>query len=446
MADAAVAINPTGCGQAQPPHTAVSRDAIEETVLNGGTKAVEADLLWTKSNIFRFPSNLRSIGRERDYIAPRTVAIGPYYHGMAELQEMEDVKHTAVDSFFHGLAIQSREAAYKKIVPITCNARACYADGNALQGISYDKFATMMFVDGCFLVQFMAVILGRKRGNSLLRSMIQPHLLGIMRDIMLLENQIPWPVVQFFLNLRPLPLGEIIGFLDAGLCGSVSRESLVLDIDEHHKPSHLLCLIRHHKVGSSKRVLKATPRFSGRKLTLSTSAAELSEIGIKLKASETAQFSAMDIVKGAFCAKLYLPPLHLDTVTTCWLVNMAAFEMCTETSWTDECSVNSFLSVLSLLMNQKDDVRQLRVKRILDGLSDKQTLEFFKSLSPNLLVGYAYFEIIVGLEEYRHKRRLWIAIYRFLYNNATAIATVLSVLGVLVGIFKTLFSLKQHQQ
>jgi hypothetical protein len=51
----------------------------------------------------------------------------------------------------------------------------------------------------------------------------------------------------------------------------------------------------------------------------------------------------------------------------------------------------------------------------------------------------------VDLEAYRQKRRAWIAVYSFLYNNAKTIATVLSIVGVLVGIFKALYSLKKHQ-
>jgi prolipoprotein diacylglyceryltransferase len=98
-------------------------------------------------------------------------------------------------------------------------------------------------------------------------------------------------------------------------------------------------------------------------------------------------------------------------------------------------------------MNQENDVRELRVKHIVHGFfGDEETLEFFKSLTPILyLDGQAYLRIIVDLEAYRQKRRAWIAVYSFLYNNAKTIATVLSIVGVLVGIFKALYSLKKHQ-
>lgn len=174
-----------------------------------------------------------------------------------------------------------------------------------------------------------------------------------------------------------------------------------------------------------------------------TSALELAEIGIKLKASQKMQFSAMQIMKGPLCAELVLAPLNLDPTIYCWLVNMVAFEMWTET-FMDDCCVNSYLTVLSLLMNRKEDVRELRIKGIVRGSSsDKQTLNFFNDLTPNLSSGTAYLRLLEGIEDYRQTRRMWIHIYRFVHNNAKTIATVLPIVSILAGIFKAILSLKQ---
>ncbi|CAL4979046.1 unnamed protein product [Urochloa decumbens] len=395
--------------------------------------------------IHRFPQNLRRIGTERDYIVPRSVALGPYYHGVAELGAMEEVKLAAVGYFFEGLAGESREEAYKKIFPIACSVRSCYADASALKGITDDEFATMMFVDGCFLVQFMITVVG-SRGDKL-RSLIQPHLLWILRDVMLLENQIPWPVVQFLIALKGLPISEIVDFLASCLHGTLaSGGSIGVDIDEEsRKPSHLLCLVLSNIVGHSRRRGRSHILPGMATVKASTSAAELAEIGIKLRACEmTAKFSAMGIVEGPFFAQLSLVPLLLQIDTASWLVNMAAFEMYTESMWTDDCSINSYLAVVSLLITRKEDVRELRTKGIVQGFSDQGTLDFFDGLSTYLCACHAYEQTIVDLEDYKRKRWLWIAVYRFLYSNARTIATVLSVVGVLVGIFKAIFSLKQH--
>jgi len=446
-----------GCASITPARRRLSPTAV--TVHD----AIEDDTVrvhFLNRSILRFPSNLRRIAADKDYIAPRTVALGPYYHGLRRLQAMEEVKRTAVDFFFQrSAAPESRESAYQKMVPIARQVRGWYADAAGIATHDDDEFTTMMFVDGCFLVQFIDTMLRKgveETAPSPLRSMIQPHLLGIMRDMMLLENQIPWPVMEFFMRRQGLQTKHIIALLVSwGLEGRVWRDSQeplsLVDIDERYTPSHLLCLIRFYKVGSAcgggaRR--NGQEGFSGKAVPISTSAAELAEMGIKLRASDkTTKLSDMNLMKGPLFATLSLPPLYVDSLAANWLVNMAAFEMCTEASSTDEYAVNSYLSVLSLLMNQKNDVRELRVKHIVHGFfGDEETLEFFKSLTPILyLDGQAYLRIIVDLEAYRQKRRAWIAVYSFLYNNAKTIATVLSIVGVLVGIFKALYSLKKHQ-
>ncbi|KAL6654578.1 hypothetical protein ACP70R_008043 [Stipagrostis hirtigluma subsp. patula] len=433
----------------------VASDAIEETSHHGGTEealehhngrtkgefAVEADLLEMKYKIFRFPSNLRRIGTERDYIVPSTVAFGPYYHRNPELQAMEEVKRKAVDYFFQQSA-QEQEATYKKMISITRKARNYYADSYVLDGIPDNEFASMMFIDGCFLVMFIDYMIRASTETSWLASMIQPYMIGITRDMMLLENQIPWPVIEFFMALRPLTMGQIIGFVTSCLSGRIlSKGSFILDIDQDYQPSHLLCLTRSCIVGR-KHVTEA-PFFPDETVQSYTSAVELAEMGIKLKPTENTQLSDINIAEGPFFATLSLPPLSLDSIGACWLVNMAAFEMWTETSWTDDCSINSYLAVLSLLMSQEDDVGELRARRIIQGLSNHRALEFFDGLEPGLCPGRAYYRLIVGLAEYKHKRRMWISIYRFLYNNIRTILKVVSLVGVLVGIFTELDQLSE---
>jgi len=48
------------------------------------------------------------------------------------------------------------------------------------------------------------------------------------------------------------------------------------------------------------------------------------------------------------------------------------------------------------------------------------------------------------IEDYKLKRWMWIKVHAFVYNNYKMITAVLSIVGVLVGMFKALFSLKRH--
>ncbi|KAL6653615.1 hypothetical protein ACP70R_008550 [Stipagrostis hirtigluma subsp. patula] len=341
-------------------------------------------------------------------------------------------------SFFQG-SKEIRGAMYNLFIPIAVMARSYYADATVLEGITDDEFVSMMFVDGCSLVQFMITMLGAEREAFLLQNKIQPHRLGIIRDIMLLENQISWIVVEFFMALKqPFPMQQLISFLTFRYHVSVSEQFFAVRINENHVPLHLLSLVRFYLVGINDRGMGAPVS----NLQLTTSAAELAEMGIKLKATKTTQYSDVDIVKSCFFAKLSLPPLPLDSLNACALVNMAAYEICRGGPY----DVNSYLCILGMLMNKEEDVRELRTKRIVGGLfGDNQTLEFFKDQAPKLMTGPTYVRIIFDLSAYRHKRRVWIAIYRFFYKNAKTIAMVLPIIGVLVGIFEALYSVKQKQ-
>ncbi|CAO2150010.1 unnamed protein product [Urochloa humidicola] len=424
-------------------YRAIEDEAVQD---RGTSSELARGLKANKSTILRFPPNFRKFAEDKEYRAPSTVALGPYHRDLDQVKAMEQIKLKAVRYFFEALGIESLEATTRRQLNHSASeARACYADGDALQGISDLEFGNMMFVDGCFLVQVMECVLRTNGETSCpLTTLIQPHFVGIMRDIMMLENQIPWPVVKLLKDLKGISMEQLFRFFTLCLHGSRSQESVDEDLSavENYAASHLLdltqfCVARRRKPYS----FREAGLSSIKTLTLSTSAEELAEMGIELRASApTTLFSDMSIVKGLFFAQLSLSPLRMDTISACWFVNMAAFE----TSRPGNLQINSYLAVIKTLMSRVEDVRELRIKGIVQGFSDQHNLEFFNSLALHLLVDHAYDKVFEEIEVYKHKRWLRIALYKFLCKNAKTIATVLSIIGVLVGIFKALLSLKQH--
>lgn len=123
---------------------------------------------------------------------------------------------------------------------------------------------------------------------------------------------------------------------------------------------------------------------------------------------------------------------------------MAAYEACQGVELADNFAVSSYVSVVSLLVNRPEDVQELRTKGLVfSDFDDEDTLDFFKKLAPEINVGDRYYQIFERLQEYRRERWLWITVHKFWYKNFKTIVTVLSVAGVLVGLFKTILSLKQ---
>ena len=109
------------------------------------------------TRIHRFPHYLRGIGgADGRYVVPGRVSIGPFYHGRAHLQETEELKPVVAHRFCRGSG-RSVQEVYDKILSVTEDARGCYTttDGSSLVAdLSDTEFADMMFLDGCFLLQF----------------------------------------------------------------------------------------------------------------------------------------------------------------------------------------------------------------------------------------------------------------------------------------------------
>jgi hypothetical protein len=67
--------------------------------------------------------------------------------------------------------------------------------------------------------------------------------------------------------------------------------------------------------------------------------------------------------------------------------------------------------------------------------SDQHTLSFFKDIAEITSLTKEYTTVLARVEAYRRNRWMWISLHRFVYNNTKYIVTVLSIIGVLVGIF-----------
>ncbi|KAE8780120.1 hypothetical protein D1007_46797 [Hordeum vulgare] len=429
---------------------------VEKEYLRKAAEEFKVDFNKRKEMMHRFPPSLSGLGSH--YIVPRVVAIGPYHHGAPHLQQMEKVKHVAAYHFISNSG-HSLEEIYGSVILVTQEARCLYAD---------DAVAELVCV-------------------------FHSNIHHIYNDVMLLENQLPWLVVETLVNFRSasvfMSVKETVSRVGDALTNRIYHigpEEILSNLDQERycKPPHLLELLRFYKTNSNtntaikvskkakitskiacinqafsmfgrlKAGMIAEPNLghipSAKKQAMSTSTAmELAEIGIKLKAIKTGRFAEISIRKGPLFGELSLTPLVLSSTSACWLVNMAAFEVCMASGDqrdVEEMAVCSYIALISMLMDREEDVHELRTKHIVQGeFTNKEMLEFFKSLTKHLSVGNSYVRILTHIEHYKVKRWMWVKVHKFVYNNFKAIVTVLTVVGVLVGIFKTLLSLKQHQ-
>ncbi|CAN6226724.1 unnamed protein product [Urochloa humidicola] len=316
----------------------------------------------------------------------------------------------------------------------------------------------MMFFDACFLVQYM-VLRGSAHGeiDENLLGFLGPNRGDILRDVMLLENQLPWKLVETVLRFMP---GEpsISRKFVARMRHSMRpdryerpKEKPSVEWDENYKPPHLLGLLGYYIVGR-RSDSDNLPTQRTQNVSFSVSAMELGKIGITLAANKTGELIDMDLInqKGTFFPELSLAPLSLNRRRASYLVNMAALELCTIGSFSrapayEDSAVCSYLMLLSMLVHREEDVQELRVRGLLlggRGLTNEEALRFFTSFH-GLRLGPYYFDIMRQIEIYRDGNRTKTKLLAIFHSHKKTIAAVLTGIGAVGGIIGTLLSIKK---
>lgn len=144
----------------------------------------------------KVPRLLRQIQSNQKCYDPSLVSIGPYHHGKPELRDMEKLKVTFTSKLVDdsGICI---EDFYCKVAEVAIDARRCYAE-DSTDEFDDEKFTQIMFLDGCFILQFIFCLLRRPEDLK----MPGHQVVLVKRDLLLLENQLPFQVIWSLMNLR----------------------------------------------------------------------------------------------------------------------------------------------------------------------------------------------------------------------------------------------------
>ncbi|CAL9038623.1 putative UPF0481 protein At3g02645 [Musa acuminata AAA Group] len=209
-------------------------------------------------SVFNVPKCLQ-VTKPEAYV-PQLIAVGPYHHWRPELYEMERYKLAAArrtQKQFHTIKLQHLIEQFTKLEHKIRAHYHRYLDFNG------DTLAWMMAVDASFLLEFLQVYAvqeeGEGEGKVLRRlSSRMSHLVDytgrksahnvILRDIMMLENQIPLFLLRKILELQCSSIEVADGTLTkmlTGLLKELSPFKLMdnfpcIDVAQH---AHLLELL-----------------------------------------------------------------------------------------------------------------------------------------------------------------------------------------------------------
>ncbi|CAK9178111.1 unnamed protein product [Ilex paraguariensis] len=383
---------------------------------------------------------LRNNKENEGFYDPKVVSIGPYHHGKPELQEAEKLKAAVAFQFINHSGKDPQEF-YKKIVDLVVTIRDYYLPGST---DAYDDvtFAHMMFLDGCFLLSFIHnniwVVLANTLGSG--------GMFMLLGDLILLENQLPFLVIQALMSIRcPKEDGEKIihNFLHSTYACRTANKKQERQ-DEQRQPLHLLELVRekylshsHHKANggrnkgkdSSSTTYKSSHHSFG-------SAIELKAKGIHFKSSCKTSLCLTDISFNSSYGygQLTLPSFISSDQNKVLFLNMMAYELAPNTSTCWE--VCSYIYFMNSLISGADDVIELRSHNIIYNFLDSNegVAKFFNSMaSAALCTDAGILEDVCGqIEEHcTSKTKTWVA--QFLHDHfSTPWATLAFLAAILV--------------
>ncbi|XP_034911089.1 UPF0481 protein At3g47200 [Populus alba] len=303
----------------------------------------------------RVPQIFSGIDSKKKCYEPMVVSIGPYYHGKLDgLKEMERSKRSMVRGFVQQSGKQIEEV-YKTVVDVAEEARRCYAEDESFKLVDMTAFTTMIDMSS--------------------------HLAALVaRDMLLLENQLPFLVLRPLMNLRfegeygmelikdfikhiramPRQQKSISKFFRKIIMrGALNLTAPIgLAMEEYYGASHLLELFHMHFADK-----KAPVDSSMTSLYRYHPTKELTTVGIHFKPSKTSHFTDVQFKRTWLAGRLQIPPLTIDDSTRSILLNLVAYEACLGDN--NKLWVTSYVCFMDSLIDHPEDVRVLRSEGIL---------------------------------------------------------------------------------
>ncbi|KAI9160045.1 hypothetical protein LWI28_004550 [Acer negundo] len=385
----------------------------------GGKEITEPDQN-PKPRIRKVSKMLRDKNMEK-YYEPRAVSIGLLHYGREKFSLAEGHKFKLAELFITENGVDEF-GLHKKIKAKIVRLKQCYAEEDAKRvNINDENLAWMFLIDGFALLNYICYAsLGKL--NDLKK--IGMDMEAFSQDLFLLENQLPYEVLDDIMtsaakggaNMRNL----IDKFIDQtvrdirGLPLTSPSPTSTSPQQQQPPPAHLLQLLRnrlvgdhdHHKTNEKTKTGKRVGRVN-----------ELKSAGIQLKSGT--EGSLRDNISFAphwltAVGTLTLPCLVVNGSTAPKLLNLIAFETSPDFQ-NDSQVITSYIFFLHSLIDQPDDVKELRKAHVLINNnnaalagSDEEVVRLFKEIGSSDLDSIpepeAYLEVKEQIQKHCEKK------------------------------------------
>ncbi|XXG79846.1 hypothetical protein AAC387_Pa09g0831 [Persea americana] len=233
---------------------------------------------FSSCSISRIPPSLRHFD-EKAYI-PQIISIGPFHYEkrMGGLQAMEEHKWRYLRAAINRNGEDCLEQYLREIKNLEKRARETYTEEIDLDS---NSFVEMMILDACFIIELFYRFSNRNKfdmADPILNLVLLPT---IQSDLIMLENQIPFFILQHLFDLMNIsgpPLAQMALNFFASL-DTLHTMLMNYSINNSHLQFHHLLHLLHSKFIPS--VENEDPKL--KYLENMHSASELQEAGIKCK-------------------------------------------------------------------------------------------------------------------------------------------------------------------
>ncbi|KAK9069257.1 hypothetical protein SSX86_013373 [Deinandra increscens subsp. villosa] len=402
------------------------KEKIIESIISAGSTSANgnADASVTHpptsstATIPKVPQTVRETeDYEKEYV-PKVVSIGPYHFGNPKLQVVEKLK-----PFFTMKLLRNSDSTLRSLYdklgdPQMVLVLRSFYEEHSTDMFCDEDFTKMMLLDSCFVLYSMYSMylpfgeLLELRGDDIYY---------IKRDLLLLENQIPFKVLREVMNLVDdgMDYYKMIKEFVYGSIFSLHREPPGLvkwlqsmfyctRYEQRRVPDYYYdddgyidFNLRGIEFGHLLHLLHLLYIFVDRKVTIQCitidrgsnyelcnfgTANELVDIGIQFKPSAIKSSYCIKFVKGC----LELPPITIDDSTKAKWLNMIAYE---RAGLRDIAWIETYVCFLHSLIEQPEDVKVLKKAWVLGNYtgSNKDVVNLFKEIATGLVPNhYAY--------------------------------------------------------
>ncbi|GLT73962.1 hypothetical protein SLA2020_457880 [Shorea laevis] len=402
------------------------------------------------------------------HFKPISFSFGPLHHAKeftqgSTFEKAEKFKRRLAAMFIINSGNQM-EVLYENVKKEIQSLRNCY-DPIEVVDWEDEELAWMFLMDGCALLHF---ILLDVQGKWEQLGGKNDQCAFMIHDLFLLENQLPFQLLEILIyscieGQKELK-DSIAKFINRPFLSPVKQISIPIydqgDSQTHHcerqrqeEPVHLLALLRRKLIGQGVKSQEKPREKDGlleklmRKLCSSgkrkiwptfRNVKDLKAKGIRFKAKEkTDGITDIDFNHRYCMPTLTLAPILVDEGTMPILLNLIAYEMCSD--FTNECEITSYVTFLESLIDSGKDVKELRDAGVLFNAlgSDEYVAEMFNKISKYLVSNPEKYE---GLKDriQDHCDLLWASDVAYFYRTYFSSPwSLLVFLGAVAGLVMT---------